>query len=61
MEPGPSQSQGNIQSAVHRLQDCIFLAAGICPPVGEPGPEARESSLVKKAGAKPFPGQELAC
>lgn len=50
MVPRPSQSQGNIRSAVHRLQDCIFLAAGICPPVGETGPEAREGSLVKDWG-----------
>lgn len=65
MEPGPSQSQGNIWPAlvgqVHRLWGCIFLAAVICPLAGKAGLKAREGSLVNKTGVRPVPGQGLAC
>lgn len=65
MEPGPSQSQGNIWPAlvgqVHRLWGCIFLAAVICPLAGEVGLKAREGSLVNKTGVRPVPGQGPAC
>ena len=34
--------------------------AGVCPLVGEAGPEARAGLLVAGAGAQPVPGHDLA-
>ena len=45
-----------LRTQFHRLWDCIFLASGVCPLVGEAGLEVPAGFLVGGTGACPLLG-----